>query len=461
VSGIHVLTNARPEVARRSLKKLSRFLRLAKGVTGLSLPPQPITLHLFDRRAQYQAFAGAGTAGHAVPAPHRYYIALGSDFPEWTTEILFHEVVHLLLFGMREPLPPWYHEGYAEYLASAIMRPGVATLGRPLPDRVGTLRSREPMPLIRLFGARNAFSLPPGEVSLYYAEAWAFVHFTQVSVQRDRRAPQLSRFLRLLAEGEGVGEAFASAFEVTVGTVERRYRLHRKQLAEGDEVLYRHYLFEGEDPAIGFLPASGVAVARSLAAHALAVPHYEVAARHYGEVLERAAGDPEALLGRSIALASLGEFPAADREASAIPSDDPRSFEARGEVVMQRYERLDRSKREGDEAQALLAEAYGEFEVAVRQDPSCERCWDRIALYHARHPRGDPEQGLEAIERAGPLSERNLVKGELLLRLGRFEAARDYVERRVSTTHDPSVARDGNSLLLRIMREQRAAREVA
>jgi tetratricopeptide (TPR) repeat protein len=461
VGGIRVLTNADSDVARRSLRKLARFLVLAGGVGGHALPNEPITLHFFDRMAQYQGFVGAGTAGHAIPTADGYFIAMGGDHPEWTTEILFHEIAHLLLFETGDPLPAWYHEGYAEYLASAIMRPGVGTLGRPLPGWVATLRSNEPFGLLRLFRTRHASALSPGDVERYYAEAWAFVHFTQVSVQSGKRAPQLARFLELLGSGKAPGAAFATAFGATLGRVERRYLLHRQQLVEGDEVLYRHYLFEAEESAIEFRRASPDAVARDLAAHALALERYDVALRHYGEVLDRNPRDTDALLGRAVVLASAGDFEEAEHVVAEIPPDQPRAEEGRGEIAMRRYQKLEASTGEGEEAQALLAEAFTHFVAATRRDPTCARCWDRIAVFHARHPRGDPTAGLEAVDRAGPLSRRHLVRGELLLRLGRYEDASDYVDRLVNTTHDPSIAAEGRKLLLRIVQEQRAAREAA
>jgi len=457
IDGVRVLTNARPEVAVRALKKLSRFLMLANGVGGYSLPDDPVHLLLFDRTAQLQGFLGTDElGGFTVRTPRGYTVALASDVPEHTTSTLFHEIAHLLLYSTERALPAWYHEGYAEYLASAILRPGVATLGRPLPDRVKTLQRTSAMDLARLFNTRHPLSLASNDVALFYAEAWAFVHFTQASVQSGRRAAQLDRFVELLEAGVYVASAFRRAFGTSIGRLERRYRLHRSHLIAGDEVLYRHYLFDGYEPEIAFRPASRLEVARELAAAASAIGRFEVAIGHNEEILSGDPGNVEALLGRAVALASIGDFVGAESAVAAIPPRDARKREASGAVAMAHYEQIESSLLDGAEAHARLAGSASHFETAAKRNPSCVRCWEGIALYHARHPLGDPSAGMDALDRAGSISGRSLVRGELLLRMGRFGEARAFVDRTISTTHDRSVARSGRDLLLRIMREEGA-----
>ena len=488
VSGIRILTNARPELAKRSLRKLARFLLLARAVGKHELPNEPITLHLFDRSVQYQGFVGIRRGGHAVPGPAGFYIALGNDRPGVTTQILFHEIVHLLLRETREPIPAWYHEGYAEYLASAILRPGVATLGRTLPGRVETLRGIGAMELIDLFTVRSPSTLTSQRGELYYAEAWAFVHFALASVQADRREPQLHRFIELLGEGKNPGSVFAIAFGNTVSRVQRRYLLHRKQLSRGESVLYRHYVIPRIEEEIIFEPVSAVVVERDLAAHAMSLGRFGVAFQHYKSILKAEPDDPEAMLGRAIALASSGEFAAAEDAVEAIDQSLPEAVQARGMVALLRYHALEfsisenegkrnernqeiyaenaveteeRTKEQGRSAvDAQLLAAHQQLLAAVDLNPKCRPCWGGIALFHARHPNGDPARGLEAVDHAGPFVQQGTLRAELLLRLGRFQEARLLTERVIATSHDSRAARAARSLLTRIVRSRHEAETV-
>ena len=466
IGGIGVLTNAPHDVARRSLRKLSRFLILARAVGNHSLPREPIRLHLFAREAQYHGFVSDQTSGHAIWGPSGYFIALASDHPGYTTQVLFHEVMHLLLAERGEPLPSWYHEGYAEYLASAILRPGVATLGRPLPNRAEALKRFESMGLVALFQQRSG--LIGRDPALFYAEAWAFLHFIHASVHSSKREPQLDRFLELLGEGKSAGGAFAMAFGETIGRVERLYLLHRKRLAEGDEVLYRHYVLPeeevGQEEEIVFRPVSRVAVARELADHALLTGRSDVALRHYDEVLSIEPREPRARLGRILSLAKQEQFEAAWATLEEFESGSALATQARGRLLQLSYlaaiEAQEHPTESGaptddpPEPDALLQESCELLRAAVERDPTCRACWEGIALFHARHPGGDPTAGLDALGRVGPWTEQGTLRAELLLRQGEFDMAQAEVERVIATTHDASVATAGRGLLLRILRSR-------
>jgi Flp pilus assembly protein TadD len=140
------------------------------------------------------AFIDAGSAG-------------GRDA---ANEILFHEITHYLMLQYRPTAyPPWYVEGFAEYMMTASFDKERIDVGKPSPGRAYTLGSMKWLPLDAvLFGgvpkARD-------EGALYYGEAWLLVHY----LMRDpARKAQLVDYLRATAGGEAPRAAFKRIFAV-------------------------------------------------------------------------------------------------------------------------------------------------------------------------------------------------------------------------------------------------------
>lgn len=451
----------------RSLRKLARFLVLAGEIGNHKLPSDSITIHLFQRGAQYRAFAGEETAGHTSADSDGFHIGLAIDRPKFTTQILFHEIVHLLLVETEVSLPAWYHEGYAEFLATAILRRGVATVGRILPDRAKRLRHRKSNGLTDLFEIRSPATLNAPLRLAYYDEAWAFVHFALASGEFHSWEPKLRRFVELLAEGRNPDAAFSAAFGETMEQVLPFYLEHRARIAKQSWVIYRHYLIPEIEHEVSFRAVAPVEVNRSLAEHALSISQFGTAIRHYDETLKAVPGDSRALLGRSIAFASVSNFDAAQRSVAAIDPSLPQAAQARGLVELHRYCRFKTAPSisgsdsphnvdygcvgTGDPvAESHLLAAFQHLQAAVESEPDCGHCWTGIALFHARHPDGDPVEGLAAASRAGPRVDDGIVRAELLIRLERVGEAAALIERVIATSHDERIARAARALLKQI-----------
>ncbi len=475
-SGIRVLTNTDPELAMRSLRKLDRFLKTAHAIGGHELPDYPMTLHLFDRRVAYSGFHGGEAAGHTVRGIDGYFIALGSDDAAWTTHTLFHEVAHLLLHDHDYALPQWFHEGYSEYLASSILRPQVATVGRVLDERAETLRTTAPLGLERLFGTRDLSNLSTHELLHFYAESWAFVHFCMASIQSDVREPQLQRFIQLLSSGVEPLQALEPAFDQSLTDLERDYTQHRGRLARKTGVIYRHYVIPAIDHTIGFRPIASRKVDVDLGNHALLLQRYGVAFDHFSKVTEQAPGHPIARLGRAIALASVERIDEATTEIDSIASKHPLHLYGRGilEMIAYHLEKQSATKALTSDSAAPAANgthdlvpgpdappfkrlraAHEWFKRAVERAPDCRRCWDGIALFHAEHPDGDANEGLHAIEQAGPVASFSFIHAQLRLNNGELDMAETIVRRIIVATHQPEVI----SIATKLLKDIESARE--
>jgi len=113
-------------------------------------------------------------------------------------------------------------------------------------------------------------------------------------------------------------------------------------------------------------------------------------------------------------------------------------------------------ENEGPDANelALLEGARTAYERAVAGAPDCRGCWLGIAFYHSVHPEGDASAGLKALSHAGSSFDANLLRGRLLMRVGRFDEAQRVAQRLVATTHWPEQARKARALEVEIVRSR-------
>jgi len=92
--------------------------------------------------------------------------------------VLYHEYTHLVLDLNFESLPPWLHEGLAEFLGATMIEGDGIEIGRPIPSHLLLLRERRLMPTADLLGvSRSSPGYSEGDrASLFYAQSWALVH---------------------------------------------------------------------------------------------------------------------------------------------------------------------------------------------------------------------------------------------------------------------------------------------
>lgn len=114
----------------------------------------------------------------------RSYVALRTDLPvprpgEGSPfHVLYHEYTHLVLDLNFESLPPWLHEGLAEFLGATLIEEDGVDLGLPIPAHLDLLRESRLRPTAELLQVRRASPEYEGEgAGLFYAQAWALVHF--------------------------------------------------------------------------------------------------------------------------------------------------------------------------------------------------------------------------------------------------------------------------------------------
>ncbi len=173
-------------------------------------------------------------AGYFQSGEDVNYIALSTEGEKSDTyQTIFHEYVHFLVNNDlgRSNIPAWFNEGLAEYYEQfTIENDDKVTLGGLDQNNLEYLRNNKLIPLDTFFNIDNYSLRQQGSdgVGLFYAQAWALMHFLMQS-DNGARNPQLSKFLNLLLSGKPPKESFGEAFQTDYATMERELKRYVEQ----------------------------------------------------------------------------------------------------------------------------------------------------------------------------------------------------------------------------------------
>ncbi|HEV2912921.1 MAG TPA: tetratricopeptide repeat protein [Pyrinomonadaceae bacterium] len=203
---------------------LARVLAEAK-TTSTS----PITVVVFRNDESFRQFRPPAASAYFQSGQDMNYIALTAERKgENPYAPVFHEYVHFLVRNNIKNAPLWFNEGLAEYYSSFDISDGErrVIIGRSITSHVMHLRQQQRMlPLETLFAVNHTSPIynEKDKKGIFYAQSWALVHYLLLG-NEGRRAPQLKRFLALLASNMAVEAAFRQAFETDFATLERELR---------------------------------------------------------------------------------------------------------------------------------------------------------------------------------------------------------------------------------------------
>lgn len=143
---------------------------------------------------------GANVGGYYTPNSARIHAVVDLQ-SMGANVVLFHEYAHHFMFQMRSnAYPAWFIEGFAEYYATADIRPDRIQFGKHSPGRMNSLTmganswARMEDVLTWRFSPSGRF---PGHA--YYAQAWALTHYLMSTPERTQ---MLSRYLSAVVGGQ-------------------------------------------------------------------------------------------------------------------------------------------------------------------------------------------------------------------------------------------------------------------
>ncbi|MEM1229942.1 MAG: tetratricopeptide repeat protein [Pseudomonadota bacterium] len=388
--GVTVYSNGQPRQIRRATADLLRFRDGALKLLGLSpdqIPDHPLTIFLL-RSSTTATLLGDGqpVLGYMVPGLRNHRIVatmidrgrvLGSR-----NVVMLHEYVHYLLRSSTSfHYAPWYSEGVAELLSTAIPTRRGLRFGEAPASALAWLAQGNPpaLPVATLAGYRLG-SDPRGGRRLidqagFYRQSWLLAHYLLFG-PGNARAP-LAEYLQRFDAGEDGRQAFETAFATafTEGAESAEASPGRPPSVVLDERLrsYRsdRYRFE--------LPLSAVEDAADWPLFALTPPQARLAAatllRHAApatviEWLETAEGEaPSATVAalRSRAQLGVGDFDEAAATLAAAanaPGDRERLLLARADLALARCRGEARVCESEDTLREDLALARDAWEIA-------------------------------------------------------------------------------------------------
>lgn len=212
---------------RSELIELARNLEIFRSVVeftiGKKLPVSsvPTVVYAFDTPVTYRPFGDRHTGGFFLKTMRGNTIVIGGRHVTGIDPIIViqHEYVHFLLSSHAGFIyPPWYHEGFAEFLGNTRILGNYVTIGSTPSDRIFDLKLGR-MSVEELLGVSYGSEVRAGP---FYARSWALVHY--LNFGRDGQAnttAQLTRYFSAVNRGASEATAIQRAFGISIEQLDR------------------------------------------------------------------------------------------------------------------------------------------------------------------------------------------------------------------------------------------------
>lgn len=214
---------------RAYAQKVERFDALLRAYYPIEVDHEIPKLEIFiaeGRRDMEKAYPGIGASvgGYYSPNSARIHAVVDTDAISGDM-VLFHEYAHHFMFQMRSnAYPSWFVEGFAEYYATADVRPDRIQFGRHHPGRINSL-SGAPNTWARMEDVLTWRYTASGRyrASSYYAQAWAMTHYFMSTPERTR---MLGQYLTAVVGGQDSVAAMQAATGRTPAQLQTDVRLY-------------------------------------------------------------------------------------------------------------------------------------------------------------------------------------------------------------------------------------------
>jgi tetratricopeptide (TPR) repeat protein len=125
---------------------------------------------------------------------------------------VFHEYTHSILHARAHWLPIWLDEGLAEFYSYTRFEQSRTLIGAPS-ERMAALQNETLLPVSEMLETTNEAKLlrDPMRGNLFYAEAWAMVHYMMFGKDMEG-GTKLNVFFKKLQDGEPQKDAFKDVF---------------------------------------------------------------------------------------------------------------------------------------------------------------------------------------------------------------------------------------------------------
>lgn len=443
--------NVGEKKARKTLQSFERMRELVRrtspGASELDDPPLLVfavkdARSLLTVRPSLRNHPGrdgiAGIFHDEGPLP---FVVVRTDFSrDFDLAVVFHEYYHYLVDRLGVDLPPWLGEGLADFWGASVLTDKVTEIGRTQDGRLYVIRRSELLPLERFFAVQRSDPeyRQPDKVAVFYAQSWAMVHYLSMGVAESERAPQLGRYLGLLAAGRSSLDAAREAFG-DLGKLEHELRVYLRQLsfpfAKQPPI---------ETPAVDSAVVSKLAAAEAAAWIGLAQLHVDAVDDAEPWVELARSGAPDRI--ESMLAGALLDYRRGRWSDAAAGFD--RAVERAGAPALAAYG-AGASRLRGAREDAILADAERHLLRAVELDRLYAPAYAALAELYGRTD-ADPRRALALQSKAVAIrpqqEELQVGRIALLFAAGRADEAAAELERRIEQAAAAEDVQDLNTL---------------
>ena len=186
------------EQATEVLAELENFYQIVGGelFQGVRTPDLPLEVLVLDRKevdSLSPRFEGATISvnGFYQKGIDRDFIVLSADLSgRVSTQVAYHELSHYLISRAMARPPTWLNEGFGEYFGAARIEAGHMEIGTLQTEKLDVLATLPILPLAEFFAVdpSSSYYNEQNKASVFYSQAWAFVHFLMHGPFSDRFA---------------------------------------------------------------------------------------------------------------------------------------------------------------------------------------------------------------------------------------------------------------------------------
>lgn len=209
---------------RERVRILEDYDQLLRRLMRTETPPSPNKLHVYLVRGVTEmstVLPGVSAAGVYFTNPNGI-LAMADMRAQVGSEmaVLLHEYAHHFMMQYHGRVyPPWYVEGFAEFMMTARFTDHAVEVGHTNAVRARTLSIRESwLPLEQILFERSRHPAAQGR---FYAQSWLLTHYLLNGPERLR---QLQSYMAALARAEDPRRAFTASFGVEPADLQSRLR---------------------------------------------------------------------------------------------------------------------------------------------------------------------------------------------------------------------------------------------
>jgi tetratricopeptide (TPR) repeat protein len=308
---------------------LEMFRVAVSRVTNISSTDAPIPTNIYAMRGRGD-FKSLGIdpdlGGVFLPGLRANTIVIRDARGMEETSIIMHEYVHFLARNHgRLQYPMWFDEGFAEYLSATRTHFDYFEVGRVPKHRRGSLIYSNWISMRNILSPKDFDRWGGERKAMFYAEAWALVHYLQNRSERDTPFGQdMGHYIELVESGKGDVAAFEEAFGITAKDLNREVKRYLDRGRFFFLQMKIDQLLPDFEPQVIRLSREQASLA--LAQIALRRGELDQAERWFTIATADEATRPQAEAGRGDVLKFRGEFEAAQphfETAVALAPSDP------------------------------------------------------------------------------------------------------------------------------------------